>query len=96
MNKREMLLKLEKQLEIVVKRKSNLETRMKEIDDRPDNLITKDTYKEWHETYCKVSYLELRIATIKSKMQMLADSDDVVKSVISGSKGLFNRLRRAN
>lgn len=96
MNKREMLLKLEKQLEIVVKRKSNLETRMKEIDDRPNNLITKDTYKEWHEVYCKVSYLELRIATIKSKMQMLADSDDVVKSVISGSKGLFNRLRRAN
>lgn len=95
MNKREMLLKLEKQLEIVVKRKSNLETRMKEIDDRPDSAITKDTYKEWHEVYCKVSYLNLRIETIKSKMQMLSDKD-IVRDMISSSKGLFNYLRRAN
>ena len=95
MNKKEMLLKLEKQLEIVVKRKSNLETRMKEIDDRPNNLITKDTYKEWHEVYCKVSYLNLRIETIKSKMQMLSDKD-IVRDMISSSKGLFNYLRRAN
>ena len=95
MNKKEMLLKLEKQLEIVVKRKNNLETRMKEIDDRPDNLITKDTYKEWHEVYCKVSYLNLRIETIKSKMQLLSDKD-IVRDMISSSKGLFNYLRRAN
>lgn len=95
MNKKEMLLKLEKQLEIVTKRKRNLEARMVEIDERPNNLITKDTYKEWHEVYCKVSYLNLRIETIKSKMQMLSDKD-IVRDVISSSKGLFNYLRRAN
>lgn len=95
MNKKEMLLKLEKQLEIVTKRKRNLEAKMVEIDERPNNLITKDTYKEWHEVYCKVSYLNLRIETIKSKMQMLSDKD-IVRDVISISKGLFNYLRRAN
>ena len=95
MNKKEMLLKLEKQLEIVTKRKRNLEAKMVEIDERPNNLITKDTYKEWHEVYCKVSYLNLRIETIKSKMQMLSDKD-IVRDVISSSKGLFNYLRRAN
>lgn len=95
MNKKEMLLKLERQLEIVTKRKRNLEAKMVEIDERPNNLITKDTYKEWHEVYCKVSYLNLRIETIKSKMQMLSDKD-IVRDVISISKGLFNYLRRAN
>ncbi len=95
MNKKEMLLKLERQLEIVTKRKRNLEARMVEIDERPNNLITKDTYKEWHEVYCKVSYLNLRIETIKSKMQMLSEKD-IVRDVISSSKGLFNYLRRAN
>ena len=95
MNKKEMLLKLERQLEIVTKRKRNLEARMVEIDERPNNLITKDTYKEWHEVYCKVTYLNLRIETIKSKMQMLSDKD-IVRDVISSSKGLFNYLRRAN
>lgn len=95
MNKKEMLLKLERQLEIVTKRKRNLEARMVEIDERPNNLITKDTYKEWHEVYCKVTYLNLRIETIKSKMQMLSEKD-IVRDVISSSKGLFNYLRRAN
>lgn len=95
MNKKEMLLKLERQLEIVTKRKRNLEAKMVEIDERPNNLITKDTYKEWHEVYRKVSYLNLRIETIKSKMQMLSDKD-IVRDVISSSKGLFNYLRRAN
>ena len=95
MNKKEMLLKLERQLEIVTKRKRNLEARMVEIDERPNNLITKDTYKEWHEVYCKVTYLNLRIETIKSKMQMLSDKD-IVRDVISSSKGLFNYLRRVN
>ena len=95
MNKKEMLLKLERQLEIVTKRKRNLEAKMVEIDERPNNLITKDTYKEWHEVYCKVTYLNLRIETIKSKMQMLSEKD-IVRDVISSSKGLFNYLRRAN
>lgn len=95
MNKKEMLLKLERQLEIVTKRKRNLEAKMVEIDERPDSQITKDTYKEWHEVYCKVSYLNLRIETIKSKMQMLSEKD-IVRDVISSSKGLFNYLRRAN
>lgn len=95
MNKKEMLLKLERQLEIVTKRKRNLEARMVEIDERPNNLITKDTYKEWHEVYCKVSFLNLRIETIKSKMQLLSDKD-IVRDMISSSKGLFNYLRRAN
>ena len=95
MKRGEMLLKLQKSLEILVKRKENLEARMVEIDERPNNQITKDTYKEWHEVYCKVSYLNLRIETIKSKMQMLSDKD-IVRDVISSSKGLFNYLRRAN
>ena len=95
MKKGEMLLKLERQLEIVTKRKRNLEAKMVEIDERPNNLITKDTYKEWHEVYCKVSYLNLRIETIKSKMELLADKD-IVRAVISSSKGLFNHIIGAN
>lgn len=95
MNKKEMLLKLERQLQILTKRKQNLETKMYLIDNLPNDKITKDTYKQWHEVYCKTSYLNLRIDTIKSKMQMLSDKD-IVRDVISSSKGLFNFLRRAN
>lgn len=94
---RKMLSQLERQLEILTKRKRNLEVRMVKIDERPNNLITKDTYKEWHEVYCKVIYLGLRIEVIKSKMQMLAERTDIIKDVISGSKGLFKHLiRRVN
>lgn len=97
MNKKEMLLKLERLLEVLVKRKNNLTKKMEEIDDLPDQYITRYTYKEWHEVYCKVSYLELRIAIVKSKMQLLAEKTDIIRDVISGSKGLFNHLvRRAN
>lgn len=87
-----MLLQLQRQLEILVRRRNNLQTKMEQIDDLPNDQITKNTYREWHEIYCKVTYLNLRIETIKSKMELLAESDDVVKSVISGSKGLFNYL----
>ena len=95
MKRGEMLLKLQRSLEILSKRKQNLETKMYQIDNLPLEQIKKDTYKQWHEVYCKVSYLELRIETIKSKMQMLSDKD-IVRDVISSSKGLFNCLRRAN
>ena len=95
MKKGEMLLKLEKQLEIVTKRKNNLEVKLEQIDNLPDKEITKDTYNQWHRVYCKVNYLNLRIETIKSKMEMLSDTD-IVRAVISSSKGLFNYLRRAN
>ena len=91
MKKGEMLLKLEKLLQILVKRKSNLETKLWQIDNLPDNKITKNTYQEWHQVYCKISYLDLRIEGIKAKMDML-----IVRDVISSSKGLFNYLRRAN
>lgn len=97
MNKKEMLLKLERLLEVLVKRKNNLKKKMEEIDDLPDQYITRHTYKQWHEVYCKVSYLELRIEIVKSKMQLLAEKTDIIRDVISGSKGLFNHLvRRAN
>lgn len=95
MSKNEMLLKLQRQLEIVVKRKNNLEKKMKEIDERPNEFITRNTYKEWHEVYCKVNYLNLRIETIKSKMEMLSNKD-IVRDVISSSKGLFNHIIGAN
>ena len=95
MKRGEMLLKLQRSLEILNKRKQNLETKMYQIDNLPLEKIQKDTYKQWHEVYCKVSYLDLRIETIKSKMQMLSDKD-IVRDVISSSKGLFNCLRRAN
>lgn len=90
--RKKMLLQLQRQLEILVRRRNNLQTKMEQIDDLPNDQITKNTYREWHEIYCKVTYLSLRIETIKSKMELLAESDDVVKSVISGSKGLFNYL----
>lgn len=95
MKRGEMLLKLQRSLEILSKRKQNLEAKMYQIDNLPLEKIQKDTYKQWHEVYCKVSFLELRIETIKSKMQMLSDKD-IVRDVISSSKGLFNCLRRAN
>lgn len=95
MSKNEMLLKLQKQLEIVVKRKNNLEKKMKEIDERPNEYITRNTYKEWHRIYCKVNYLILRIETIKSKLELLGNKD-IVRDVISGSKGLFNHIIGAN
>lgn len=94
--KKKMLLKLQRQLEILVKRKNNLQTKMELIDSLPTAKITKNTYNEWHKVYCKVNYLELRIETIKSKMEMLVDSNDIIKSVISGSKGLFNHIIGAN
>lgn len=90
--RKKMLLQLQRQLEILVRRRNNLQTKMEQIDDLPNDQITKNTYREWHEIYRKVTYLNLRIETIKSKMELLAESDDVVKSVISGSKGLFNYL----
>ena len=95
MKKGEMLLKLEKLLQILVKRKSNLEAKLWQIDNLPDREITKDTYRQWHEVYCKITYLDLRIESIKAKMDMLANKD-IVRDVISSSKGLFNYLRRAN
>ena len=95
MKKGEMLLKLQRQLEILNKRKQNLETKLWQIDNLPTEKITKDTYRQWHEVYCKANYLDLRIETIKSKMELLADKD-IVRAVISSSKGLFNYLRRAN
>lgn len=95
--KNKMLLKLQRQLEVLNKRRNNLQTKMELIDKLPLTEIKKDTYKIWHEVYCKVSYLDLRIETIKSKMELLANSDDIIKSVISSSKGLFrNLIRRAN
>ena len=95
MKKGEMLLKLEKLLQILVKRKSNLETKLWQIDNLPNEKITKNTYQEWHQVYCKISYLDLRIETIKSKMELLADKD-IVRAVISSSKGLFNHIIGAN
>lgn len=95
MKKGEMLLKLEKQLEIVTKRRNNLEVRLEQIDNLSEREITKNTYNQWHEVYCKINYLNLRIETIKSKMEMLSDTD-IIRAVISSSKGLFNHLRRAN
>lgn len=95
--KNKMLLNLQRQLEVLTKRKQNLETKMEQIDNLPNQCITRQTYRQWHEVYCKVSYLKLRIEGIKSKMQILAKKTDIIKDVISGSKGLFrNLIRRAN
>lgn len=94
--KNKMLLKLQRQLEVLTKRKQNLETKLYQIDNLPNEQITDSTYKQWHEVYCKISYLSLRIETVKSKMEMLSDKD-IIRAVISGSKGLFrNLIRRAN
>jgi chaperonin cofactor prefoldin len=93
--KKKMLLQLQRQLEILNRRKQNLETKLWQIDNLPNKDITKDTYRQWHEVYCKTNYLALRIETIKSKMEMLSDKD-IIRAVISSSKGLFNHLRRAN
>ena len=94
--KNKMLLKLQRQLEILIQRKQNLEKRLWQIDNLPNKDITKDTYKQWHQIYCKINFLSLRIETIKSKMEMLSDKD-IIRAVISSSKGLFrNLIRSAN
>lgn len=94
--KNKMLLKLQRQLEILTQRKQNLETKLYQIDNLPNEQITDVTYKRWHEVYCKITYLSLRIETVKSKMEMLLDKD-IIRAVISSSKGLFrNLIRRAN
>ena len=90
--KNKMLLSLQRQLEILNKRKTNLEIKMEQIDNLPNQYITRQTYKQWHEVYCKVTYLNLRIEIVKSKMQMLAEKTDIIRDVISGSKGLFRNL----
>lgn len=92
---RKMLSQLERQLEILTKRKRNLETKLWQIDNMPNEQITKDTYRIWHEIYVKVSYMELRIETIKSKMEILSNKD-IIHAVISSSKGLFNHLIGGN
>lgn len=93
--KKKMLLQLQRQLEILNKRKQNLEARLWQLDNLPNKDITKDTYRQWHTVYCKVTYLNLRIETVKSKVEMLTDTD-IIRAVISSSKGLFNHLRGAN
>lgn len=92
---RKMLSQLQRQIEILMKRKQNLETKLVHIDNLPNDQITKDTYRQWHEVYVKVSYLELRIATIRSKMEILSNKD-IIHAVISSSKGLFNHLIGGN
>lgn len=88
-----ILSQLQRQIEILMKRKQNLETKLVQIDNLPNDQITKDTYRQWHEVYVKVSCLELRIATIRSKMEILSNKD-IIRDVISGSKGLFRNLIR--
>lgn len=93
---RKMLSHLQRQIEILNKRRNNLKKKMEQIDDLPNNEISNDTYRQWHEIYIKVNFLDLRIQTIQSKMEILQNKNDIIRSVISGSKGLFRNLIGGN
>lgn len=88
--KKEMLLKMERCLQILVSRRNNLQRELDEIDSLPLNKVNSENTKRWHTVFCKIKHLENRIATKKTQMEILANKRDRIKDIISDSKSIFN------
>lgn len=92
--KKEMLLKMERCLGILVCRRNNLQRELDEIDSLPLNKVNSSNTKRWHTVFCKIKHLENRIATKKTQMEILANKRDRIKDIISDSKSIFNYVFR--
>ena len=90
MKKGEMLLKMERNLQILVRRRNNLEHELDVIDSLPLTKVNAQNTQRWHVVFCKIKHLENRIATKKTQMEILANKRDRVKDIISDSKSVFN------
>ena len=88
--KKEMLLKMERCLQILVSRRNNLQRELDEIDSLPLNKVNSENTKRWHTVFCKLKHLENRIATRQTEMEILANKRDRIKDIISDSKSIFN------
>lgn len=96
MNKKEMLLKLERNLQILVARKNRLQAELEEIDNLPLTKVNKENTNRWHTVFCKIKHLENRIATRQTEMEILANKRDKVRDIIAESKSIFNSIFSAN
>lgn len=96
MNKKEMLLKMEKNLQILVVRRDRLQKELDEIDGLPLVKVNQENTRRWHVVFCKIKHLENRIATRKTEMEILANKRDKVRDIISESKSIFNSIFRRN
>jgi chaperonin cofactor prefoldin len=96
MKKGEMLLRLERLLQILVSRKNYLQAELEAIDNLPLNKVNKENTNRWHTIFCKIKHLENRIETIKTEMEILAGKRDKVRDIISESKSIFNSIFSAN
>lgn len=90
--KEKMIGKLVNLQIILERRKNRLAARLAIIDNLPNSQITNDTYRQWHEVYGKIGYLELRLAKIKEEIDILCKRKDLIADFIAGSKGLFTKL----
>lgn len=89
--RKKMVAKLKRELGILIRRKENLEQMLEQVDNLPNDQITRETYQLWHMIWGKINYLDIRIDAIEKKIEMLTDKD-IIRAMISGSKGLFNYL----
>lgn len=96
MNKKEMLLKMERNLQILVARKNRLQAELEEIDNLPLTKVNKENTNRWHTVFCKIKHLENRIATRQTEMEILANKRDKVRDIIAESKSIFNSIFSAN
>ena len=92
MKKGEMLLKMERNLQILVARRNNLQRELDEIDSLPLTKVNRINTRRWHIVFCKIKHLENRIATRKTEMEILANKRDKVRDIISESKSIFNSI----
>lgn len=90
--KNRLLEKLNVLLGILERRKNNLVAKLADIDNLPNRKITKNTYKQWHEVYSKIKYLEVRIDKIQEQRDVLTKKRDIVRDFIVGSNGLFQKM----
>ena len=94
--KKAMLLKMEKNLKILVSRRNNLQAELEAIDNLPLHKVNKDNTNRWHTIFCKIKHLENRIATRQTEMEILANKRDKVRDIIAESKSIFNSIFSAN
>lgn len=96
MTRKSMLLKLEKHLLILVRRKNNLHAELNRIDNLPLHKVNKANTDRWHTVFCKIQHLDNRIATKKTEIEILAKRRDKVRDIISESKSIFNSVFAPN
>lgn len=90
--KKGMLLKMERNLQILVARRNNLQKELDEIDNLPLTKVNKENTRRWHIIFCKIKHLENRIATRQTEMEILANKRDKVRDIIAESKSIFNSI----